>query len=559
MPTFFDARSTPRDPLSAAVRVWTVYELLMLLFVEVLPHGQPTPWAVVSYGMLLGMCVYPSRSNIALALVHRLYDTWSHIPVVFDMYYWCFQTDAALLFLLLLAPASASRASLATWWARMVRVQLAFFYGAAAYWKLNTSFLTPRVSCAPMFFLTLLPTLGFTPPPGVAYLIAQAAPAVTILGEASIAFFMLNPSPKLVRFGIVLALVLHLGIAMTPPPNNATPFSVVCIVRFLVTESEGLAATLEELRTFGTAAKLTAGMAVVSASVSTGVAYARVLSHPPGLLPVEPDLFIAMYAFLMVVCARALMLAPSGTFGAAEPLAPKLRACLVGVAFMYSFGLPILGLMDQGSCNMYSNLLLHGKGNHLISLTDLLPKTIPAMANAFATVRVETTTSAWMNSMYPSEITTMMSPLERRLLRGVGHRVRMFNSMKTRILGPDSAPPRPPGPFLRYTVPALEFRRLLKEARAQNESFSVTYTVLDGDGDEIWRRGAAGRTVTLVENGAGNRACSIARAGPFKKACDPGEIALLPPPGWLASKLLLQQPYPIIEEETEDRISCFGP
>lgn len=542
------------------MRVWTVYELLMLFFMEVVPHGQPTPWAIISYSMLLAMCVYPSRSNIALALVLRLYDTWSHIPVVFDMYYWCLQTDAGLLFLLLLAPASASRASLATWWARMVRVQLGLFYGAAAYWKLNTSFMTPRVSCAPMFFLTLLPTLGFTPSPGAAYFISQAAPAATILGEASIAFFMLNPSPKLVRFGIVLALVLHLGIAMTPPPNNATPFSVVCIIRLLVTESEGLAAAVEELYTFhAPAAKLTAGMAVVSASVFTGAAYARVLSHPPGLLPLEPDLFIAAYALLMVVCARALMLAPLGTSGAAEPLAPRLRACLVAVAFMYSFGLPSLGLMDQGSCNMYSNLLLHGKGNHLISLTDLLPKTIPAMADAFATVRVETTTSAWINSIYPSEITTMMSPLERQLLRDVGHQERMFNSMKTRILGPDSAPPRPPGPFVRYTVPALEFRRLLKEARAQNESFSVTYTVLDGDGDEIWRRGAAGRTVTLVENGAGNRACSVARAGPFKSACDPGEIALLPAPGWLASKLLLQQPYPIIEEETEDLISCFGP
>ena len=542
------------------MRVWTVYELLMLFFMEVVPHGQPTPWAIISYSMLLAMCVYPSRSNIALALVLRLYDTWSHIPVVFDMYYWCLQTDAGLLFLLLLAPASASRASLATWWARMVRVQLGLFYGAAAYWKLNTSFMTPRVSCAPMFFLTLLPTLGFTPSPGAAYFISQAAPAATILGEASIAFFMLNPSPKLVRFGIVLALVLHLGIAMTPPPNNATPFSVVCIIRLLVTESEGLAAAVEELYTFhAPAAKLTAGMAVVSASVFTGAAYARVLSHPPGLLPLEPDLFIAAYALLMVVCARALMLAPLGTSGAAEPLAPRLRACLVAVAFMYSFGLPSLGLMDQGSCNMYSNLLLHGKGNHLISLTDLLPKTIPAMADAFATVRVETTTSAWINSIYPSEITTMMSPLERQLLRDVGHQERMFNSMKTRILGPDSAPSRPPGPFVRYTVPALEFRRLLKEARAQNESFSVTYTVLDGDGDEIWRRGAAGRTVTLVENGAGNRACSVARAGPFKSACDPGEIALLPAPGWLASKLLLQQPYPIIEEETEDLISCFGP
>ena len=36
-------------------------------------------------------------------------------------------------------------------------------------------------------------------------------------------------------------------------------------------------------------------------------------------------------------------------------------------------------------------------------------------------------------------------------------------------------------------------------------------------------------------------------------ACGEGEIAMQPPPGWLARKFLLQQPYPVLDWDELDR------
>ena len=47
---------------------------------------------------------------------------------------------------------------------------------------------------------------------------------------------------------------------------------------------------------------------------------------------------------------------------------------------------------------------------------------------------------------------------------------------------------------MRYTVPALQLRRMLAEARTAGAPFELVYTVLDGDtGDEKWRGSSAGR------------------------------------------------------------------
>ena len=184
-------------------------------------------WVAINASVLLGTLALkvPSTKWTGVALLLRLYSTWTHFPIIFDMFYWSFQLDAGLLLLLLCS--SASRESLAAWWAETIRLQLALFYLACAFWKLNTSFLTPRVSCAPVFFLTLLPTLGFTPPAAMARLILQAAPYATIAGEGLIGVFLLAPSARARRAGVGLALLLHYGIAMTPQPNNAVPFSTM--------------------------------------------------------------------------------------------------------------------------------------------------------------------------------------------------------------------------------------------------------------------------------------------------------------------------------------------
>ena len=105
-----------------------------------------------------------------------------------------------------------------------------------------------------------------------------------------------------------------------------------------------------------------------------------------------------------------------------------------------------------------------------------------------------------------------------------------------------------PHPFTPYTLPVLELRRVLAEARAaSSEPFVIEYDKLPGTvGDERWRQEAVESTVRLSENGRGGRSCRIRAAGAyFWKACADDEPGLLPAPsGWLA-KIRIFFPLPV--------------
>ena len=134
-------------------------------------------------------------------------------------------------------------------------------------------------------------------------------------------------------------------------------------------------------------------------------------------------------------------------------------------------------------------------------------------------------------------------------------------------------------PFVSFTVPALELRRLLQIARGAQEPFTLTYVRLPGAlGDNAWRANASGPRISLSEDGRGGRRCLVDGAtsvrtllAPFGgtsvgtllglnigdiggSACDADEIALLPPPprwlGWLA----LFFPLPVLNH---DELPCM--
>lgn len=308
----------------------------------------------------------------------------------------------------------------------------------------------------------------------------------------------------------------------------------------------------------------------VLAGVCMAICYRRAAAFPPTAAPAQPDWWVGAYAFLSVIGLRALQFevsSSSSTPRASMPPPPPpplvvprlLRPALVLLAFGYAFGGPLLGVHDLGACNMYSNLRMYGGSNHLLLPTGMIGAVWP---EATTLVRVEASTSEYMNSIYPGEITSQMAPAERALLVAAGHSGHMFNGMKARILGPDFAPAD--AKFFRYTVTALELRRLLREARTRNEAFEITYTHLDAaGGDEQWRREAPGRTITHREDGLGTRMC-VVRCGPlgmFSCACAADELPLKPPPSYWPSKTLIQQPYPILEDahKWEGELVCFGP
>ena len=92
-------------------------------------------------------------------------------------------------------------------------------------------------------------------------------------------------------------------------------------------------------------------------------------------------------------------------------------------------------------------------------------------------VRVEHTSSAFLNKLYPGEITTLIAPRTRSCCGASA--TRQFNPKARRVLGRairERMPhwePRSGAPFVKYTVPALELRRLLQRRQDAAATTSV--------------------------------------------------------------------------------------
>ncbi|KAJ1639384.1 hypothetical protein T492DRAFT_114515 [Pavlovales sp. CCMP2436] len=164
----------------------------------------------------------------------------------------------------------------------------------------------------------------------------------------------------------------------------------------------------------------------------------------------------------------------------------------------------------------------HGRVAFLLSRLAAVALTPFALA-AFAggVVRVEFSDSAAIEGLYPGEISSVIAPAARALLRAAGHSGRQWNFAMGRVLGSRVLPPPGSGGEgrTRYTVPVLELRRMVAEARAEINadleavdgekfksaaSFRIAYTRLPGSGgDENWRaQGGLPLRVLRVDAGA---------------------------------------------------------
>ena len=144
---------------------------------------------------------------------------WLVLKVPFvGLEYWQAQTDATVVCTLTLLKAAPFVPMIST----TVRLQMAVFYLGAGFWKINTSFLDPASSCASIYIAQLLDVLGMESdaPPAARTAAVHAGPLLTIVGELSIGLLLLVPRQQRAKLGVALALLLHLGIALTPPPNN---------------------------------------------------------------------------------------------------------------------------------------------------------------------------------------------------------------------------------------------------------------------------------------------------------------------------------------------------
>ena len=169
---------------STAVRLWCLHETLKIaLSGDVALGAAALHWRVSCAVLVVAAAAFPTSTLVVCAaLIVRLADMIVRLPNIWDSCWWCLQTDASLL-LLVLSARWRGVPPFAQWWAETTRLQLAVFYFFSSFWKLNSSFLDVRTSCAPIFVLTLSASLGLAPPTTLAPFVARTAPAVTIIGE----------------------------------------------------------------------------------------------------------------------------------------------------------------------------------------------------------------------------------------------------------------------------------------------------------------------------------------------------------------------------------------
>ena len=541
------------SPMHAYALVWASHTLLQLC---VQPFLFPLSLRFVIIIVTCGLALWPSRRTFSAALLLRNLARAVRAPFVWDSEFWLALTDAATLVSMRCSAEPGELPHVGRW----TRQQLAWCYAAAAFFKLNSSFLDSRVSCAPIFGLSLLEyapaaAVWLADRPVAARALAAALPWSVIAAEAAIAALLAAGARPWQRRGIALALAFHLLIAITPPPNGVPTFSCVAASRLLLCVEDNVRPAAAALgRVIEAARGKRAPLLLV------GVGFALLTRRDPAIAT-----FLVLMAFdiLALCCAddAAPLTAP-----------PRLASALLIVASAtYAFVLPILGLQEIGSCTMFANVrLVQGASNHVLGVpTGLLQARTNGVFGG-GVVRVEATSSDYINALYPGEITTLLAPQTRDLLRVIGHTARQFNPKARRVLGEQIRARMPRWraasgtPFVRYTVPALELRRLLAEARhaaaATNSTFDLTYTRLrpSATEDEAWRARARGVSVRLThDDGRGNGAC-FARdeAGGSRwatalrgwKACSPNELALGPEPAAVALKLMLFYPYAILPE-----------
>ena len=147
------------DSLAAFSLLWCAQQALLLFYTLASPFDKLQ--AVLVAAAALSSAWPPA---LCAALAARIYANATCWPNAWESHFWCAQTDAALLAALALQMASAhagrltgaQRACALRDAFGVARWQVAFFYASAAVFKINSSFLDHRHSCASLYLAQLL-------------------------------------------------------------------------------------------------------------------------------------------------------------------------------------------------------------------------------------------------------------------------------------------------------------------------------------------------------------------------------------------------------------------
>ena len=584
-----------RDPLRAYARVHAFYQLLRFT-----SPPQPVSFIAFQAPFVFAALAVPSRALLAASAAANVVTILVHLPAVVDMDHWALHTDVAVLLALLLVDGDAGFIS------RVVRVQMAIYYCAAGVWKMTDDHADPRLSCSSMMLVQIM--CGWLPEallaPSLVALVVHVAPTVTLIVEMGVCALLLSPRRALQQAGVLLALALHVGIMIAPPPLSIADFGALSASRLFWLLPEAGAQAVGELAAAAAGGNHSLG---VAACVALVAAVGSLISAVHG--SAERVLANVAFCALAALLCRAMALdgalrpraaatiPPHGREPPLPAMARALRGGLIVAALVYGFGLPMLGLLDVGASTMFSHIKQHGGNSHAFLPVGLLQRWLahsspadhaalgPLADLAGGVVRVEHSTSHVLNSAYPGEVEAIHpEPLARRVLRATGHEARLFTHPGVRarnlrgksleagggltafglgLLFAQGSNGADGKPFVRYTLPAFEVRMMLEIMRREQERFTLVYTRIAGspphgdhEGAEAWRAHGCGLRVTLHETPS-QRACSVVDTCSSRgwlaerlaaRRCDNDELVLLDAPSsWLARTLLLSNPYPILE------------
>ena len=447
-----------------------------------------------------------------------------------------------------------------------------------------------RTSCAAIYAAQIIDAYSPVASPSLAAAAIRLAPAMTVTAEVCIGTLMLlsaysSGTTRYGALGLLLAIPLHIGIDITPDPNNIGAFSHKAGLRYFWFVPNGATLAVNEVlaKPIIGAVYAAIGAAALSLTIAAQqpLLWAKLQTAPletvRGMNLWGVDWHVASHCALCALLVRALWLGekPRDSKRGATPntkLAPAQRLLVHFNAslclFWCCFG-PVFGYRRMQE---FPNLRTQGGTNHYLRIpTSLLQQWrykghgVDEDPFGGGIVRVEHTTSKYINARYPADISPLITTGAIESLRSSNHSTKEFNTCRAILVGTFTIPTVPAdAPFVRFTVPAFELRRLLRDVRALGEPFELTYTSLPGSGgDEQWRIHAKGRTIKLVVGE--EEACTVLAAGGGAATCQPDDVALAPFPTrdfvkrpFEAALGFVQLPSPLaIVDEDDTEVHCY--
>ena len=214
-------RPTEHQVFGTYARLWVISESLLHLGDQFLvPHRF---WIYAQAVLFAAAFVRPSRAALSASMLARTGMYIVQAPAVWESCYVAILTDLVLVGAMVVHPVQ----SVVHISHDLVRTLMGIFYVGAGFWKINSSFLDPHVSCASIYVASLL---AYLPEPltplWLVRPVLRLAPPLTVAGELGLGVGLLLPSRAARRAGVVLSSLLHFAIAVTPHPNQVAGFGV---------------------------------------------------------------------------------------------------------------------------------------------------------------------------------------------------------------------------------------------------------------------------------------------------------------------------------------------